>query len=55
MNLRRSAGIIAYQLLTGRLPFAGEQGDEVAELYMRKQLFQNRVRFPPAPSYPDPS
>ena len=40
---RRSAGIIAYQLLTGRLPFSGESGDEVAELYMQKQLFQNRV------------
>ena len=41
--LRRSAGIIAYQLLTGRLPFSGDDGDDVAELYMRKQLFENRV------------
>ena len=41
---RRSAGIIAYQLLTGRLPFSGDSGEEVAELYMQKQLFQNRVR-----------
>ena len=35
--------MIAYQLLTGRLPFSGEDGDEVAELYMQKQLFENKV------------
>ena len=33
-----SAGIIAYQLLTGKLPFAGEEGSSVAELYMDKQV-----------------
>lgn len=39
-----SVGIIAYLLLTGRLPFAGEEGEEVSDLFMRKQIFQNRVR-----------
>ena len=33
-----SVGIVAYQLLTGRLPFAGEEGLEVSELYMTKQV-----------------
>lgn len=37
-------GIIVYQLLTGRLPFSGESGDEVTELYMQEQLFENKVR-----------
>lgn len=32
-----SLGIVAYQLLTGRLPFSGEEGQEVAEEYMEKQ------------------
>lgn len=38
-----SAGIIAYQLLTGRLPFTGEEGEEVAETYMQKKVFDNKV------------
>lgn len=40
-----SVGIIAYLLLTGRLPFAGEEGEEVSDLFIRKQTFQNRVRL----------
>ncbi len=40
-----SVGIIAYMLLTGRLPFSGEEGDEVAELYMRKHVFNNKDVF----------
>ena len=36
-------GIIAYQLLTGRLPFSGDLGDEVTELFMEKQLFENKA------------
>ncbi len=43
------AGIIAYQLLTGRLPFAGEEGQEVSDRFMAKQLCSNRVQGP-APS-----
>lgn len=31
-------GVVAYQLLTGRLPFAGEEGAEVAETYMSTQV-----------------
>jgi serine/threonine protein kinase len=45
-----SVGIIAYLLLTGRLPFAGEEGEEVSDLFIRKQTFQNRVRFITWPS-----
>ena len=33
-----SAGILAFLLLTGRLPFAGEEGLDVSELYMTKQV-----------------
>lgn len=40
-----SAGIIAYQLLSGRLPFAGEEGAAVAELYMEKQVFNSKDVF----------
>jgi serine/threonine protein kinase len=40
-----SVGIIAYLLLTGRLPFAGEEGEEVSDLFIRKQTFQNRVHW----------
>jgi serine/threonine protein kinase len=38
-----SAGILAYQLLTGRLPFIGETGLLVSKLYMAKQVFTNKV------------
>ena len=47
-----SVGIIAYLLLTGRLPFAGEEGEEVSDLFIRKQTFQNRVCSVCAHSYP---
>ena len=33
-----SVGIVAYQLLTGRLPFAGEEGEDVSEVYMSKHV-----------------
>lgn len=36
---------MAYQLLTGRLPFTGDDGDEVAELYMEKQQCNNKDVF----------
>jgi calcium-dependent protein kinase len=36
---------VAYQLLTGRLPFSGEDGAEVAELYMTKQVYTNKDVF----------
>ncbi len=33
-----SLGIVSYQLLTGRLPFSGEEGQDVSEVYMQKQV-----------------
>lgn len=39
-------GIIAYLLLTGRLPFGGEDGQEVSDLFLTKQTFSNRVSYP---------
>ena len=33
-----SLGIVAYQLLTGRLPFGGEDGEVVSENYLAKQV-----------------
>lgn len=47
-----SVGIIAYLLLSGRLPFAGEEGEEVSDLFIRKQTFQNRVRLSHADCWP---
>ncbi len=38
-----SAGIIAYQLVTGRLPFTGEEGEEVSTQYMEKKQFDHKV------------
>lgn len=38
-----SAGIIAYQLITGWLPFAGEEGDEVSTRYMETTQFDRKV------------
>jgi Protein kinase domain len=40
-----SAGILAYQLLTGRLPFIGDNGLLVSRLYMTKQIFSNKDVF----------
>ena len=40
-----SAGIIAYQLVTGRLPFSGEEGEEVSTRFMEKQQFDHKVRI----------
>jgi calcium-dependent protein kinase len=40
-----SAGVLAYQLLTGRLPFVGESGLLVSKLYMAKQIFTNKDVF----------
>ena len=39
-----SAGIVAYQLLTGRLPFAGEYAS-VAETYMKSGTADNKEMF----------
>ena len=40
-----SVGVVAYMLLTGRLPFSGEEGSEVSELYMAKHTFHNKEVF----------
>jgi len=40
-----STGITAYQLLTGRLPFYGEEGLEVSEKYMQNRTFNNKDVF----------
>ena len=39
-----SAGVMAYQLVTGRLPFCGEEGEEVSTQYMQTQRFEHKVR-----------
>ena len=39
-----SAGVMAYQLVTGRLPFSGEEGEEVSTLFMEKQQFDHKVK-----------
>lgn len=45
-----SAGVMAYQLVTGRLPFSGEEGEEVSTLYMQTQRFEHKVRRPLVPN-----
>lgn len=40
-----SAGVMAYQLVTGRLPFSGEEGEEVSTRYMQTQRFDHKVRL----------
>lgn len=40
-----SAGVIAYQLVTGRLPFTGEEGEEVSTGFMEKQQFDHKEVF----------
>lgn len=40
-----SVGIIAYLLLTGRLPFGCEDGREVSDLFLTKQNFRNKDVF----------
>ena len=46
-----SAGIIAYQLVTGRLPFTGEEGEEVSTQYMEKKQFDHKVGLGQLTSY----
>ena len=38
-----SAGIVTYQLLTGRLPFAGEEGSEVSTSFKEGRGCRNKV------------
>lgn len=45
MYFAYSAGVLAYQLLTGRLPFIGDNGLLVSKLYMSKQIFSNKDVF----------
>lgn len=40
-----SAGIVAYQLLVGKLPFAGEDGSEVTDEYMKGSACANKDIF----------
>lgn len=40
-----SVGIVAYMLLSGRLPFTGEEGAEVASLYMTSHVYNNKDVF----------
>lgn len=40
-----SAGVMAYQLVTGRLPFTGEDGEEVSTRYMETQQFDHKVAY----------
>lgn len=40
-----SAGLIAYQLLIGKLPFSGEEGSEIAEEYMKGSNCANKDIF----------
>ena len=34
---------MAYQLVTGRLPFSGAEGEEVSTRYMETQQFDHKV------------
>jgi len=40
-----SVGIVAYQLLAGKLPFSGEEGSEVSELYMTQKVYHHKDVF----------
>eukprot|EP00210_Caulerpa_lentillifera_P006665 g6368.t1 len=40
-----SAGVIAYQLLTGRMPFLNEQGEAVSRSLMERHLYTNKDMF----------
>jgi calcium-dependent protein kinase len=40
-----SAGVVAYLILTGKLPFSGDEGDEVAEDFMKGSACANKDIF----------
>lgn len=40
-----SAGIVAYQLLTGRLPFSGDEGQEVTDQYSKDHTYNHKEAF----------